>query len=106
MHDGRLVTLKQVVDPYNQSSVKNPFLDNQIILLKLTEFEKQDLVEMILTLNGEGSMLPLCHSFRSDLLKGEDKTMSVGNAFLTFWVRSSSRVAWWLVDCHLQGHRW
>ena len=95
MHDGRLVTLKLMVDHYNHSGVKNPFLDNRIILLKLTEFEKQDLVEMILTLNIEGSMLPLCHSFWSDLLRGEDKTLSVGNAFLTFWVRSSSRVAWW-----------
>ena len=75
-HDGRLVTLKQVVDHYNLSGVKNPFLDNQIILLKLTESEKQDLVEMILILN-------------------EDKILSVGNAFLTFWVRNSSRVAWW-----------
>ena len=86
MHDGRLVTLKLVVDHYNHSGVKNPFLDNRIILLKLAEFEKQDLVEMILTLNSEGSMLPLCHSFWSDLLKGKDKTLSVGNAFLTFWV--------------------
>ena len=95
MHDGRLVTLKQVVDHYNHSGVKKPFLDNRIILLKLMEFEKQDLVEMILTLNIEGSMLPLCHSFWSDLLKGKDKTLSVGNAFLTFWFWSSSRVAWW-----------
>jgi cytochrome c peroxidase len=54
MHDGRLVTSKQVVDHYNQGVVKNLFLDNQIIPLKLTESEKQDLVEMIRTLNGEG----------------------------------------------------
>ena len=76
MHDGRLVTLKLVVDHYNHSGVKNPFLDSRIILLKLAEFEKQDLVEMILILN-------------------EDKILSVGNAFLTFWFWSSSRVAWW-----------
>ena len=54
MHDGLLVTLKQVVDHYNYGGVKKPFLDNRIILLKLMEFEKQDLVEMILTLNIEG----------------------------------------------------
>ena len=54
MHDGRLVTLKQVVDHYNQGGVKNPFLDNQVIPLNLTESEKQDLVEMLRTLNGEG----------------------------------------------------
>jgi len=54
MHDGRFVTLKQVIDHYNQGGVKNPFLDNQVIPLKLTETEKQDLVEMLRTLNGEG----------------------------------------------------
>ena len=54
MHDGRFATLKQVVDHYNQGGVKNPFLDNQIIPLNLTEAEKQDLVEMLRSLNGEG----------------------------------------------------
>jgi cytochrome c peroxidase len=54
MHDGRFVTLKQVVDHYNQGGVKNPFLDNQVIPLNLTESEKQDLVEILRTLNGEG----------------------------------------------------
>ena len=54
IHDGRLVILKQVIDHYNQSGVKNTFLDNQIIPLNLTESEKQDLVEMLRTLNGEG----------------------------------------------------
>jgi cytochrome c peroxidase len=53
MHDGRFVTLKQVVDHYNQGGVKNPFLDNQLIPLNLTEAEKQDLIEMLRTLNGE-----------------------------------------------------
>jgi hypothetical protein len=42
-----------VVDYYNQSGVKNPFLGNQVISLNLTESEKQDLVEMIRTLNGK-----------------------------------------------------
>lgn len=54
MHDGRFVTLKQVVDHYNQGGVKNPFLDNQIIPLNLTEPEKRDLIEMLRSLNGEG----------------------------------------------------
>jgi cytochrome c peroxidase len=54
MHDGRFVTLKQVVDHYNQGGVKNPFQDNQVIPLNLTESEKQDLVEMLRSLNGEG----------------------------------------------------
>ncbi len=54
MHDGRFATLEEVVEHYNGGGVKNPFLDNQIIPLKLTESEKQDLVEMLRTLNGEG----------------------------------------------------
>lgn len=54
MHDGRFSTLMQVVNHYNRGGVKNPFQDNQIIPLKLTEEEKKDLVEMLRTLNGEG----------------------------------------------------
>jgi cytochrome c peroxidase len=54
MHDGRFVTLRQVIDHYDQGGVKNPFLDNQVIPLKLTESEKQDLIEMLRSLNGEG----------------------------------------------------
>jgi cytochrome c peroxidase len=54
MHDGRFATLTDVVDHYNQGGVKNPFLDNQVIPLNLTDAEKGDLVEMLLTLNGEG----------------------------------------------------
>lgn len=54
MHDGRFVTLRQVIDHYNQGGVKNPFMDNQIIPLGLTESEKQDLIEMLRALNGEG----------------------------------------------------
>jgi cytochrome c peroxidase len=54
MHDGRFATLEEVVEHYNGGGVKNPFLDNQIIPLKLTDSEKRDLVEMLRTLNGEG----------------------------------------------------
>lgn len=54
MHDGRFATLRDVVEHYNKGGIKNPFLDNQIIPLKLTEEEKRDLVEMLRTLNGEG----------------------------------------------------
>jgi len=57
MHDGRFATLEEVVEHYNRGGVKNPFLDNQIIPLKLTESEKQDLIEMLRTLNGEGWQL-------------------------------------------------
>ena len=54
MHDGRFATLEDVVEHYNAGGVKNPFLDNQIIPLNLTESDKRDLVEMLRTLNGEG----------------------------------------------------
>ena len=54
MHDGRFATLMDVVNHYNGGGVKNPFQDNQIIKLNLTDAEKSDLVEMLLTLNGEG----------------------------------------------------
>ncbi len=45
MHDGRYATLRQVIEHYNQGGVKNPFLDNQIIPLKLTESEKKILLK-------------------------------------------------------------
>jgi cytochrome c peroxidase len=54
MHDGRFKTLEEVVEHYNGGGVKNPFLDNQIIPLKLTDSEKKDLIEMLRSLNGEG----------------------------------------------------
>jgi cytochrome c peroxidase len=54
MHDGRFATLRQVVEHYNGGGVKNPFQDNQIIPLELTESEIQDLISMLRSLNGEG----------------------------------------------------
>ncbi len=54
MHDGRFATLEEVVEYYDEGGVENPFLDNQIIPLNLTESEKRDIVEMLRTLNGEG----------------------------------------------------
>ena len=54
MHDGRFATLAEVIEHYNRGGVKNPFQDNQVIPLGLTESEKQDLIAMLRTLNGEG----------------------------------------------------
>ncbi len=54
MHDGRFATLRQVVDFYDGGGIKNPHQDNTIIPLKLTEQEKDDLVEFLHSLNGEG----------------------------------------------------
>ncbi len=54
MHDGRFATLRQVVDFYDGGGIKNPRQDNTIIPLKLTEEEKEDLIEFLQSLSGEG----------------------------------------------------
>ncbi|MEQ1792666.1 MAG: cytochrome c peroxidase [Nitrospira sp.] len=54
MHDGRFKTLEEVVQFYNQGGVKNPHQDNTIIPLELTEQERQDVVALLKSLNGEG----------------------------------------------------
>ncbi|MGH7130012.1 MAG: cytochrome-c peroxidase, partial [Planctomycetaceae bacterium] len=47
MHDGSLKTLEQVVEHYVKGGVKNPWLDESIFPLKLTEQEKKDLVQFL-----------------------------------------------------------
>jgi cytochrome c peroxidase len=54
MHDGRFATLEEVVDFYDQGGIMNPHLSNLIIPLGLTAQEKQDLVEYMRALSGEG----------------------------------------------------
>ncbi len=54
MHDGSLATLRQVIDFYDRGGTPNPQLDPAIKPLKLTEREKEDLVEFLHALNGEG----------------------------------------------------
>ncbi len=54
MHDGRFATLRQVVDFYNRGGIKNPHQDNTIMPLELTDPEKEDLVEFLQSLSGEG----------------------------------------------------
>ena len=54
MHDGRFATLRQVVDFYDQGGISNPHLDPVIKPLNLTDQEKDDLVEFLQALNGEG----------------------------------------------------
>ena len=54
MHDGRFKTLDDVVNFYNQGGVKNPHQDPLILPLELTKEEKQDLVQFLRTLAGEG----------------------------------------------------
>lgn len=54
MHDGRFKTLEEVVAFYNQGGVKNPYQDNTIIPLELTDQEQHDVVALLKSLNGEG----------------------------------------------------
>ncbi|MBX3236701.1 MAG: cytochrome-c peroxidase [Nitrospiraceae bacterium] len=54
MHDGRFSTLEDVVEFYDKGGIKNPYLDNTLIPLELTDEEKKDLVAMLRSLNGEG----------------------------------------------------
>ena len=54
MHDGRFKTLEEVVNFYNQGGIQNPHQDDMIIPLELTEQEKQDVLALLKSLNGEG----------------------------------------------------
>lgn len=54
MHDGSLRTLEEVVEHYNQGGIKNPYLDQRMKPLNLTDQEKKDLVAFLKALSGEG----------------------------------------------------
>jgi cytochrome c peroxidase len=54
MHDGSLKTLRDVVDFYDKGGIPNKNLDEKVKALHLTEQEKNDLVEFLKALNGEG----------------------------------------------------
>lgn len=49
MHDGSQKTLLDVVKHYNKGGVDNPYLDEEIFPLKLSEQDMQDLVEFMKT---------------------------------------------------------
>jgi cytochrome c peroxidase len=52
MHDGSQKTLEEVVEWYNKGGHKNPWLDEKIRPLNLTEQEKADLVAFMKALSG------------------------------------------------------
>lgn len=54
MHDGSLKTLREVVDFYDKGGIVNKNLDRDIKPLKLTVDERNDLVEFLRALNGQG----------------------------------------------------
>lgn len=44
MHDGSIKTLEEVVEHYDKGGIKNPYLDEEIFELNLTDQEQKDLV--------------------------------------------------------------
>jgi cytochrome c peroxidase len=52
MHNGSLVSLKDVVDYYDRGGNANPALDSELRPLKLTASEKRSLVAFLHALNG------------------------------------------------------
>lgn len=52
MHDGSLETLEEVVEFYDRGGNPNPYLDAEIVPLKLTDDEKRALVAFLHSLNG------------------------------------------------------
>ena len=53
MHDGSIATLEEVVDFYDRGGNANPFRDQALRPLRLTEDEKMALVAFLKTLSGE-----------------------------------------------------
>lgn len=53
MHDGKLKTLKDVVDFYAGKGNSNPYLDKRISTIELTGQDRGDLVEFLKSLTGE-----------------------------------------------------
>lgn len=54
MHDGRFATLRQVIEFYDRGGIPNPYLDSAVKPLRLTDQEKEDVIEFLRSLNGEG----------------------------------------------------
>lgn len=52
MHDGSLATLSEVADYYNRGGNRNPWLDRELLPLRLTGEEKEALVAFLHTLTG------------------------------------------------------
>ena len=52
MHDGSLATLEEVIDFYNRGGNPNPYLDSELLPLKLTSEEKQALISFLHALSG------------------------------------------------------
>jgi cytochrome c peroxidase len=71
MHNGRLQTLKQVVEFYNDGGIANDGLDNRIKPLHLSASEIDDLVAFLQTLTGDNVEELVSDSFAAPI--GEAK---------------------------------
>jgi cytochrome c peroxidase len=54
MHDGRFKTLEEVVGYYDEGGHANPWIDQRMKPLKLTDRDKSDLVAFLKALSGDG----------------------------------------------------
>jgi cytochrome c peroxidase len=54
MHDGSMVTLREVIDHYDAGGAANPWISDQLEPLGLSEREKASLVAFLNALDGEG----------------------------------------------------
>jgi cytochrome c peroxidase len=57
MHDGSEATLEDVIEYYNRGGNPNPYLDELIMPLGLTEQEKAALLALLDAFEGEGWMV-------------------------------------------------
>ena len=53
MHDGSMATLAEVLDFYDRGGEPNPWLDEKMMPLGLTDQEKEDLLAFLESLTGE-----------------------------------------------------
>lgn len=58
MHDGSLPTLRDVVRFYERGGIKNPFIDRRIKPFKLTEEERESLIEFLTALTSDRRSMP------------------------------------------------
>jgi cytochrome c peroxidase len=54
MHDGSLATLEEVVEHYDKGGIRNPYIDQRMKPLRMTDQQKKDLIAFLKALSGEG----------------------------------------------------
>ena len=67
MHNGQFDTLREIIDFYDQGGVSNPLLSPLIRPLNLTEQEKQDLEEFLLSLTSSNYSMLVSDAFSAPI---------------------------------------